>query len=300
MPTKNYTRKTDGNGAFVNPIDGSPGFIAEISAALPGRTWRCRADGTNVDIIVDGAVLTGTEDTALDTAHANWVAVTPSRLKLDSYLPEGDKGRDHRVIDYKSGLITRLYKKLSVVFRGEVRQVQYFADNTETDLVLQVDIVYNRTGNGLAVDRTTTRTWYKEDGSTHSATKTTVKEYDTLHQMIEGRRRRTNVINMLTIDVLNMLVVTSAVDPLNPTAQEIVDAEALGSTFMESYSGNIQTYIGTGDLSWVGTPGVGNDSTSWLDNTFDGSPTVIAIAAASGWTTDIRSELQEALVDIGA
>ncbi len=99
------------------------------------------------------------------------------------------------------------------------------------------------------------------------------------------------MINILTIDVLNMIVATTALDPLNPTSQEISDAEDDGNAFMESYVDDITQYVRTGNLDFAGTPGIGNDSTTWLDN--DVTP--------YGWTgPTIRDEIQGALVEIYA
>ena len=291
MPTKIYVRKNDGNGNYGNPNKGAPSFTDEITTALPGRTWRVRADAGNVTVEVDGAPLTAGEDAALDTAYTNWTTITYSSLRLKEYMSNSDQGRDHRVIDYKGGLTTRLHKKLTTIFRGEVRKIEYFKDSTETNLVLDVNVSYNRTGNGLATDRTTTRTWYKKDGTAHPLTKVTVKEYDSLNQMMEGRRRRTNVISILTIQVLTMLVATTAANPANPTNNEILQAETNGNAFMANYTNDITGYLATGELSWAGAAGIGSDTTTWLDNN----------VVAYGWTgPTIRDEIQGALVDIMA
>jgi hypothetical protein len=236
----------------------------------------------------------------MDASAIVETASTAQDFAISSLLEE-DESRDVRVIDYKSGLLSSLHKVIKTRFRGEVREVDYYLDDTETTKVLSVQIFsdsglttlgYSRSSSGLAIERWTKRTWYLENGSA-GTTKVTHKRYDhdSVEQMTEGRRRRTNIINSLTISVLNMIVATTAINPASPTQGEIEAAEALGSIFVESYSSKISTYFRTGDLSWVGSPGIGNDSTSWLNNN----------VIAYGWTgPTIRDEIQAALVDINA
>lgn len=248
-------------------------------------------EGDDVTVQLSAALSSGEKadlDAAIAAHEPNW-----AKLRLYRYADEHD---DHKRIDYKTGLDSRLHKRITDIFRGEVRQVLYWGDENEgaDDLVLRVDCVYVRDGLGLAQQRTSTRTWYREDGSEHPDVKVTVKVYDAFHQMMEGRRRRTNVINVLTLDTLSMLVASTAADPMNPTPAEIMQAEADGRAFFETYSTQVSTYIATGDLGFRSPPAwpnVTEDTTPWLDNT----------VSVYGWTgPTIRDEILAALVEINA
>lgn len=212
-----------------------------------------------------------------------------------------DPVADPTVIDYKTGLKQRLHKVIKTRFRGEVREVDYYTDESMSTLVISVQVYaddsltilgYSRDPLGLVIERWTKRTWWKED-DTPGKIKVTHKTYshDANEQMNEGRRRRTNVVNSLTLQVLNMLVATSAANPMAPTIAEIQAAESLGLEFMSDYSSQISSYISGGNLTWVGTPGVGDDPRSWLDNN----------VVAYGWTgPTIRDEIQSTMVEIYA
>ena len=210
--------------------------------------------------ITFSGVLTTPEKAALDGIAAAHDGLPVSALWLDDFLPNGYA--DHRAVDYKTGLLSRLYKVLHSVFRGEVREVRYYTDATKNDLVLKVEVVYTRTSNGLATSRTTTRTWYRRDGTPHPLTKVTLKEYDDLMQMQEGKRRRGNVVDQLTLDVLMMLVVTE-------TGGDIPAAEAIGMVYMGKYSVALSNYVRTGDMSFKvppASPNITDDTEDWLDN----------------------------------
>ena len=227
-------------------------------------------------------------------------AETPP-LAIDSLL--GNPGcRDIRTVNYKSGLLGRLHKKLTSWFRGELREVEYYADDTETNLVLVVQVFadsdlttpgYARDGSGLAQERWTKRTWKRTDG-TDGTVKTTHKRYD--HdkptQQKEGRRRRQNVIDALELEVLPMLVATTAVNPASPTQAEIDAAEVIGVAYIKKYSDDISDYIRTGDLSFKtspASPNITDDTETWLDDS----------VVAYGWTgPTIRDEMLGALKEI--
>lgn len=223
-------------------------------------------------------------------------------LHIAALLPQDKAKADVTGVDYKSGLTDRLHKKIKTRFRGEIREVDYYTDDTEATKVLTVQVYsdsglttlgYDRDASGLAIQRWTKRTWWQTD-DTAGPTKTTHKRYDhdTVEQMTEGRRRRTNVINSLQLDVLSMLVATTAVDPNNPTQAEKDAAEADGMDFMGSYASEISTYISTGDLDWrtpPESPNITDDATAWLSNN----------VTAYGWTgPTIRDEILAALVEI--
>jgi hypothetical protein len=194
--------------------------------------------------------------TAVVAAHAG----PASPLKLLRYITAEDRGRSHVAIDYKTGLNTRLHRKLVTMFRGEIREVHYTDPDDYDDIILRVGVVYVRSANGLATSRTTTRTWVREDGSDHPATKVTVKDYasDPVLQMQEGARRRQNVIDKLSIDVLGMLAYTQ-------TGGDIAAAEVLGAAFMLSHNAAVTTFLRAGANAQLQAD-VTADVTAWLNN----------------------------------
>jgi len=176
---------------------------------------------------------------------------------------------DHRLVDYKACLTSRLHKVISTIYRGEVRQVRYYDDTDCTNLVLQVDVVYIRNPvTALAISRLTIRTWYTKDGNPHAIKKTTLKVYDSVHQMQEGKRRRGNITDQLAVSVLSMIVATTAANPASPTAEEVAAAEATGVAYISKYTERLDHYVRTGDMSFkdTGTPNIEDDTEEFLDS----------------------------------
>lgn len=188
---------------------------------------------------------------------------------------------DHRQVNYKTGLIDRLHKYIDFDdtdswFRGEIRRVTYWESPTRNNKVLEVTIQYARQPNGLLTrvndtavwgdpdfyGRRTTRTWFRGDGTPHPVAKVTDKTYDSVAAVEEGRRRRSNVVNKLTLDVLEALVYTE-------TAGDVEAAEAIGMPYVAKYESQLDNYRQTGDLSLKTPPSVPNitdDTELWLDN----------------------------------
>lgn len=260
MPDYSYSISTDFPGGVpvsTRRLD----YLIRIDVGVTAFS-RITAVG---DVVTVYGVSSG-EQAALDAVVAGYTAAPNRKLKIYRHI--ATNGTDHRQLDYKTGLIRRLYKKVTVIYRGELRCVEYFDDQAMTDRILKVDVVYVRGPTGLAQERTTTRSWYREDGSIHEDTKVTHKVYDNLHAMMEGHRRRKNVIDKLTLDVLMLLVATTAVDPQNPTLQELQDAEATGVAYISKYGSALDLYIRTGDLSFKvapATPNITDDTETWLD-----------------------------------
>jgi hypothetical protein len=200
-----------------------------------------------------------------------------------------------------------LHKKVISSFRGEIREVKYYADVAMTDLILKVNIEYSRQPNGtlivsnpLAVygdpdwiGRRTVRIWYREDGTEHPSTKTTDKIYDNLDAMKEAVRRRSNVLDKLTLDVFQLIVATTAVNPLSPTLAELLAAESLGTAYINKYETPLSVYRQTGDLSFKVPPAIPNitdDTETWLSNS------LVPIGYPAG--TTIRAVLLDSLKGI--
>lgn len=194
----------------------------------------------------------------------------------------GGDHRDHRQINYKSGLLDRLHRYVDYTDptywkRGEYRRVEYYLTPARVTKVIDVVIEYARQPNGLLAminpaaqwgdpdffGRRTVRTWYRADGTPHPDVKITVKTYDAVESGDEGERRRGNVMKQLQYDVLIMLVYTE-------TAGDVAAAEAIGMAYLAKYENEISNYVATGDQTIAA--GVAADTETWLDNGLDNPP----------------------------
>ena len=240
----------------------------EVELVLPGKVFTGAASGAAVTFDFD-AVLTAGEVTTLDGAvaahQAAFVPASTSLLTIERYV-SGGLG-DHRVFDYKAGLLESLHKKVEVMFRGEVRQVRYFdVDSVEANpsdenlwtKVLQVDVVYVRDASDLATSRTTTRTWYREDASAHPGVKLTKKIYAPFQQMLEAVRRRQNVIDGAALTILGLIAMTE-------TAGDIPAAEDIAQAFTSDYDLELNNYVRVGSNEFS-TKLLADTTTTWFDN----------------------------------
>lgn len=147
-------------------------------------------------------------------------------------LAKGEAANKHfHNIDYKIELTQSLYAKRTMI-QGEVTQVDWYSDIALTDKVIRVNVSYNRDSIGFALNRTTTRTWINEDETDHPDVKVTQKDYtiNLNEQLEEGQRRRGNLVNKLSLEVLGrMQVVLYGVH----TPEEIVQ---MGRDFLLQHS----------------------------------------------------------------
>lgn len=224
-------------------------------------------------------------------------------LVLSAFVPSSSR-MDHRVIDYKSGLLSRLHKVVSSMHRGELREVKYFTDESETELVIVVKVYadeelttpgYSRTTLGQPIERWTERTWYRGDGSPHPSKKVTHKVYshDPVAQMSEGFRRRQNQLDQLSVDILRAYVGTTAADPMNPTQAELDAAYDAVTTYNDKYSRELTTFVRVGRNDFLtppASPNVTDDTETWLDNS------VTPLGYPAGWT--IRTIILESVKNI--
>ena len=197
----------------------------EIRASLPSVD-HIESDDTNIFIHfpVDLSVGDKTILDGLVAAHVNVL----SPVKILSYAKGKTKGEHYHNINYKTELTQSLYPKRTFV-QGELQKVEYFSDQTLTDKVLQVDIVYTRDALGFAVSRTTTRTWYRQDDTVASETKVTNKLYtiNLNEQIVEGHKRRQNIVDAVQLPVMGFLIETQS---HALTQQEII---VMGRAFLD-------------------------------------------------------------------
>ena len=162
-------------------------------------------------------------------------------LAVDKKQPNSDP----RGLDYKTGLTTTLHPKLSFV-KGELLRVEYYKDYDGKEfenLILDVDVVYNRSSEGVLTDRITTRKWTIQDGfGTH--VKTTKKFYSITQAAVADQRRRSNIVDNL-------------VAKAHPSVVSFV------KTMFRSLDNEINSYKTTGDTKLIEK--IGGYDGQWLD-----------------------------------
>lgn len=189
--------------------------------------------------------LTAQEDQDLQDLVNNFVDSDPSlkELKIYDIAKEEAKYKHFHNIDYKKELTQSLIP-LRTVTRGEVTKVEWFksldAQYKPTDLVLKVDIVYQRDASGFATSRATTRTWVNKDETESQEVKATSKYYfvNPSDMIDEGLKRRKLLVNSIQIPTLTFM--SEALMPLGHTQESVV---MLGRHFMDDYETDFSKFI---------------------------------------------------------
>lgn len=102
--------------------------------------------------------------------------------------------------------------------RGEKTKVEYFDSYDETikvysDLVVQVDIIYEKDVHENYTTRTKTHKWINDDeDETITETKTTDKVYSPIDWMKAAERRRWNIVTSVKAMVVGYIMATEWVD----------------------------------------------------------------------------------------
>lgn len=173
-------------------------------------------------------------------------------------------------LDYKTGLTRNLHSK-HTFFKGELRKTDYFADQTQTDKVLTVEMVYQRDALGFATTRTVTRKWVMENGEYHPTIKTTVKDYtlNVINQIREGITRRENLINNVQTPTLAFMLATI-------TGKSQAEVILMGRAFMDTMEDTMQKFIkNSSTVTDAANPDFGKKTLwvtfrdapeTWLDN----------------------------------
>ena len=106
-----------------------------------------------------------------------------------------------------------------------------------TNLILIVDVSYQRDSERFYTLRDTVRTWVNRDGTMNPNTKHTQKNYtfNWLGQMNASRRRRSNVVHLLQREVANMIIVYGNVD--------YDTAIAYGNDFLDAFNVHIDSFL---------------------------------------------------------
>ena len=182
-------------------------------------------------------------------------------IEVSNFSPT-DPPTEH---DYKGGTQKSLYPKRTFV-QGELQKVEYHSNKEFTDLVLKVDVAYQRDSLGFALERTTTRTWYLENGDAHPKQKITNKVYDELGTIIEGEKRRGNIKKLVSKKALEYMIATIQ----DKTPEEIV---VMGRDFLKVHQAGFNAFIQESNTDLYQEIVQAPDA--WLDNIIDAQGTTI-------------------------
>lgn len=162
-------------------------------------------------------------------------------------------------INYKTGLTTRLHPKHDIV-RGELRKTVYYADSDGVNFyvpVLEVNFTWHRDASGFCYRRDSSISYYMNDGSINEQTKDMIKFYNEQESIEEGRRRRQNIVNDITLQLLSMLNQTVT----GYSAEAILQ---MGRDWFKLNKTDVETFVEASDKTIYTV--ILNDSTWWMNN----------------------------------
>jgi hypothetical protein len=144
-----------------------------------------------------------------------------------------------------------------------------------SDLVIVVDIVYDRDSLGFAAKRTTTRTWICEDGTEAAPKKITEKIYslDSLSQIQEGIQRRRNIVESLQMPVLGSMLATIPAKVQESETERQSRILTSGRRFLAAHKRSFTNFIE--DSNKIIITDIQNADDFWLDNIIDQNGTTI-------------------------
>lgn len=190
--------------------------------------------------------------------------------KLFRYIE--DRGQAVYSINYKTELNTRLHPKHEVV-KGELRKTTYFAEasmNSDQQLeyndpVLEVSFVWNRNPLGFCYRRDMIIRYYTEEGTLGDESKSTQKWYSNDEAISEGKRRRQNIVDGITMPIMGLMMATMS------ESDHIVIG--LGRDFLKSHQASFTAYVQDSNLQIIAD--IVADTTGWLSNPINAELTTI-------------------------
>jgi len=276
-------------------------LMGELQSPSSGISIQVDHINTNDDVldIWFSDVLSAGEKTLLDGDTSN-----PAGGLLAGHDPDSRKSKifryalDHHGynlyeapvdLDYTSGLTRRLHAKRTIVL-GEVTNVQWYADyndstDTFSDLIIDVSVTYTRNAMGLPLYRDTVRTWYLEDGTAASPTKTTRKYYRGNERTDELERRAKNAVAMMNTIGLGLIIS----DQMTNHSKTYPEAVAIGigyaSQWYNWFSANIEEFQRTNSrLFWDAIQALTAPDLQWAHDTPGFLAAVSAEVNFGGWT----------------
>lgn len=180
-------------------------------------------------------------------------------------------------VNYKTQLNIRLYPEHYFI-KGELQKTIYYSEYDESteifnDEILLVSFEYERDNLGFAVKRQTKRQWYRTNGVLEETQiKDTLKFYDSQQKIREGKRKRENIMDTITITVMGMVMQTELPNPdsIYKSPEEIV---VEGRRFLADHKISFSNFIDDANADILTE--LSEDTTPWLSNVIDANGTKI-------------------------
>lgn len=199
----------------------------------------------NIEIIFSTGYVEETLNTAVTSFLSNYINYdfNPEDYRIYDYCTDNVKTKEAQAIDYKVELDSNKLETGALIpsrtfHFGELQEVIWYADSAHQIPVLKVEIIYTRTGTGIAVSRVTNRYWYKKNGE-FDLLKTTSKTYGPIDMMEEMYTRRRNVVSDAIITAVYIL---SLVYP----EMDHVEREDIGKNYIGDRQDLIDRFINSG------------------------------------------------------
>jgi hypothetical protein len=198
------------------------------------------ANATHVNITFMGD-LSQVDNNTLNSIVDNHVDNNDLDPKIWSICSDDLIGTDFTAIDYRTQLKQTLWPKRYFT-KGELRLVEWYADQQLTNMILKVEIAYQRDPFGFPISRTTTRTWINNANQSMVPTKVTVKDYTVspLSQIQEGKTRRGNIVDGIQLPTFSFMIQVLTQSPYSKSINEIL---LMGREFMDRFEGHFDTFI---------------------------------------------------------
>jgi hypothetical protein len=203
-------------------------------------------DGIEVNTEADlEAAIINMDDASKTALRASFAGspiqpLTTSPYKIWRYSNVGSP----LTLDYVTGLKIKLHRKSTIV-KGECTKEEFYVNyngTTYSDLIVKEEHLFARDALGFAASRTTTVTWYLEDGTPSTSTKTWTKYYSNLEKIDEGKIRRGNLVDNLQMPCIGLISIAMIGTP-NATTAVILE----GRRFLADYKIEFDNFIGASD-----------------------------------------------------
>lgn len=199
-------------------------------------------------------------------------SIPDANPKIFSYMrfPKAyDNTRPPLSVDYVTQLSIKLFRKSTLV-KGECTREEFFEfcnGTTYTNPIVREDHVFTRDALGFATSRTTTVSWYCNNGTLHPEVKILKKYYSSAEQIEEGKTRRGNLINALQMPCIGLISIATLGTP-NANMAVILE----GRRFLLNYKLEFDAFIGEsnkGIISCLNNPAdpkyISTENYYWID-----------------------------------
>lgn len=180
------------------------------------------------------------------------------KIKVYRYMDSTaypDKTIPPKGLDYKTGLITRLYEDPYINDLGFLETMNFYGkgvfNSTTRSWNLSDKIICEKymytidPATKYVVARTKEISWYREDGTKHPDKKYMFKPYSILEMEEEAIRRRSNIISGVKIELAKFTNYLVSVQFPDPTKRP--DSNELAKKIVTPFNTPIRNYIDAGD-----------------------------------------------------